>query len=61
VGPKTSLRLKWNGGYHDEDDVVLIFVSLKIVKTEVLSSCTELNMMKKRVLYMEKWAISHLI
>lgn len=56
-----SLGLKWNGGYHDEDDVVLILMSLTILKIEVMSSYTRLQKMTKRVIYRAKWAICHLI
>lgn len=50
-----GFRLKCNGGCHDEDDVVMILMSLMVLKMEILSSCTRLKKMLKRAIHKEKW------
>jgi len=55
------LGLKWNEVYHDEDDVVLILMSLMVLKTDFMSSYIGLWEMSKRVIYQAKRALCHLI
>lgn len=54
IGLKRSHRLKWNGGYHDEDGMALILMFFMVLRMEAVISYTGLCKIAKRAIYKAK-------